>query len=166
MALANPHLPDPLQSEAIVLIDEIELHLHPEWQQRILGDLRRTFPNAQFIVSTHSPAVLTTVAPHHIVHVIATADGVTAEQETGPTFGAKAGDVLAAVMGVKQRPDNPFSQKLASYQTLIADDAGDTPEARNLRKELEQLSGDDPALAAADVEITHRRLMRELAGGQ
>ena len=63
MAQGNPHLDEPLRSEAIVLIDEVELHLHPSWQQRILNDLRRTFPNAQFIVSTHSPQVLTTVEP-------------------------------------------------------------------------------------------------------
>ena len=44
MAQGNPHLNDPLASEAIVLIDEVELHLHPSWQQRILNDLRRTFP--------------------------------------------------------------------------------------------------------------------------
>ena len=67
MAQGNPHLEDPLASEAIVLIDEVELHLHPSWQQRILNDLRRTFPNAQFIVSTHSPQVLTTVEPKNIV---------------------------------------------------------------------------------------------------
>ena len=44
MAQGNPHLDDPLKSEAVVLIDEVELHLHPAWQQRILGDLQRTFP--------------------------------------------------------------------------------------------------------------------------
>ena len=69
MAQGNPHLDDPLQSEAIVLIDEVELHLHPSWQQRILGDLARTFPNTQFIVSTHSPQVLTTVKPECIVEL-------------------------------------------------------------------------------------------------
>ena len=63
MAQGNPHRGDPLACEAIVLIDEIELHLHPAWQQRVLADLRRTFPNTQFIVSTHSPQVLTSV--HH-----------------------------------------------------------------------------------------------------
>ena len=63
MAQGNPHLQDALTSEAIVLIDEVEIHLHPSWQQRILNDLRRTFPNAQFIVSTHSPQVLTTIEP-------------------------------------------------------------------------------------------------------
>ena len=164
MALANPHLPDPLQSEAIVLIDEIELHLHPEWQQRILCDLRRTFPNAQFIVSTHSPQVLTTVEPQHIIHLRATEDGIVAEQETGPTFGAKAGNVLRAVMGVDERPPhNAFTQLLKRYQTLIADNAGETPPALTLRRKLEALSPQDPALAALDVEIQHHRFMRELA---
>ena len=55
MAQGNPHLDDPLASEAVVLIDEVDLHLHPSWQQSILDDLMRTFPNAQLIVSTHSP---------------------------------------------------------------------------------------------------------------
>ena len=63
MAQGNPHLEDPLQSEAVVLIDEVDLHLHPAWQQRVLVDLTRTFPNAQFVVTTHSPQVLTTVKP-------------------------------------------------------------------------------------------------------
>jgi len=163
MSLANPYLPDPLQSEAIVLIDEIELHLHPEWQQRILDDFRRTFPNAQFIVSTHSPQVLSTVEPRHIVHLRATLEGVVAEQETGPTFGAKAGDVLEAVMGVEQRPSNEFSRKLSDYRRLIATDQGETDQARALRRELMALSSGDPALTAADVEIGRRRVMRDLA---
>ena len=162
MALANPHLPDPLQSEAIVLIDEIELHLHPEWQQRILCDLRRTFPNAQFIVSTHSPQVLTTVEPQHIIHLRATEDGIVAEQETGPTYGAKAGNVLRALMGVDERPDNDFTQLLKRYQAMIANGAGETPEAVQMRSELEHLSR-DPQLAALDVEIARRRVMRDIA---
>jgi predicted ATP-binding protein involved in virulence len=66
MAQANPRLEDPLQSEAIVLIDEVDLHLHASWQQTILPDLLRVFPNAQFIVTTHSPQVLTTVEPEQI----------------------------------------------------------------------------------------------------
>ena len=79
MAQGNPHMDDPLQSEAIVLIDEIELHLHPAWQQRILSDLMRTFPNAQFIVSTHSPQVLTTVEPKRIVELYRDGDNIAAE---------------------------------------------------------------------------------------
>lgn len=58
IAMANPNLPDPLEGVGIVLIDEIELHMHPSWQRRILPTLRRTFPNIQFIITTHSPQVL------------------------------------------------------------------------------------------------------------
>jgi predicted ATP-binding protein involved in virulence len=163
MSQANPHLADPLSGEAIILIDEVELHLHPDWQQRLLGDLRRTFPNAQFIVSTHSPQVLTTIEPHHIIRLQATSEGVIAEQETGPTFGAKSGDVLEAVMHVDQRPTNEFTEALAEYRSLIAADHADGQTARALRARLETLSRDDPALAAADVEIARRRVMRDFA---
>ena len=61
MAMANPHLADPLAAEAIVMIDEVDLHLHPAWQQRVVGDLLRTFPNAQFVLSTHSPFVVESI---------------------------------------------------------------------------------------------------------
>jgi len=66
MAQANPHLKNPLNKEAIVLIDEIDLHLHPKWQQTILPDLIQTFPKTQFIVTTHSPQVppISSVAIH------------------------------------------------------------------------------------------------------
>lgn len=58
IAMANPGRENPLQGEGIVLIDEIELHMHPSWQRSVLGILRRTFPNIQFIITTHSPQVL------------------------------------------------------------------------------------------------------------
>lgn len=63
-AMANIHLPDPLVSEAIVMIDEIDLHLHPAWQQRIIGDMLKTFPNTQFIFTTHSPFILEALNNH------------------------------------------------------------------------------------------------------
>ncbi len=163
MAQTNPHLADPLISEAIVLIDEIELHLHPEWQQRILEDLMRTFPGTQFIVSTHSPQVLTTVRPENIIHLRAAANGAVAEQASGPTYGARSGDVLEGEMGVQERPRNPFTEKLHHYQDLIAAGDGEGQEALKVRGELEKLSPADFDLGAADVEIARRRIMRDLA---
>lgn len=65
LAIANPGTP-PLEGKGIVLIDEIELHLHPTWQVRVLSSLRRTFPNVQLVVTTHSPLVLSRVADRHI----------------------------------------------------------------------------------------------------
>jgi predicted ATP-binding protein involved in virulence len=70
MAMANPHLADPLAAEAIVMIDEVDLHLHPAWQQRVVGDLLRTFPNAQFVLSTHSPFVVESINNHLKRHAI------------------------------------------------------------------------------------------------
>jgi len=58
LALANPGLKNPLDGQGIVLIDEIELHMHPLWQRKVLRVLRETFPNIQFIVTTHSPQIL------------------------------------------------------------------------------------------------------------
>ncbi|HEY3295379.1 MAG TPA: AAA family ATPase [bacterium] len=58
LATANPNIKNPLRSEAIVLIDEIDLHLHPAWQWTVIPRLRSTFPNCQFVLSTHSPQIL------------------------------------------------------------------------------------------------------------
>jgi predicted ATP-binding protein involved in virulence len=60
MAQLNPALEDEVSSKTpgVVLIDEIDLHLHPRWQRRVVGDLKRTFPNVQFIVTTHSPFII------------------------------------------------------------------------------------------------------------
>ena len=91
MIQGNPHLDNPLESQAIVLIDEVDLHLHPSWQQRVLPDLIRTFPNAQFIVSTHSPQVLTTVKPEHIAELYREGNGIVAGPANSHTYGAEAG---------------------------------------------------------------------------
>lgn len=61
LTLANPALENPLLGKGIVLIDEIELHMHPSWQRKILSTLKKTFPNVQFIVTTHSPIILSEV---------------------------------------------------------------------------------------------------------
>ncbi len=59
----NPHLvaDAPLKTEGIVLIDEIDMHLHPQWQQVVVGNFQEAFPKIQFIVTTHSPQVLTSI---------------------------------------------------------------------------------------------------------
>jgi len=163
MSQGNPHLDDPLQSEAIVLIDEVELHLHPSWQQRILGDLARTFPNTQFIVSTHSPQVLTTVKPECIVELRREQDGIMASPASDPTYGAEAGYVLATVMGVDERPGgNEFAKQLQRYTDLVADGKGESPEGVRLRRDLAAMSPRDTALERADIEIRRRKLLRNM----
>ena len=64
LSQANPSLDDPLrEGHAVVLIDELDLHLHPKWQRQIVHNLTKTFPRCQFIATTHSPQVIGEV-PH------------------------------------------------------------------------------------------------------
>ena len=58
LAMMNPKLDNPLLGKGIILIDEIDMHLHPQWQRSIIQRLQTTFPNCQFILSTHSPLVI------------------------------------------------------------------------------------------------------------
>jgi predicted ATP-binding protein involved in virulence len=67
LALANPELKNPLLGAGVVLIDELELHLHPQWQREIVEKLRTTFPNIQFIVTTHSPFIVQTLRPDELI---------------------------------------------------------------------------------------------------
>jgi AAA domain, putative AbiEii toxin, Type IV TA system/AAA domain len=67
LSIANPHLDDPsIQAEAVVLIDEIDLHLHPSWQRKIVRSLTTSFPMCQFIATTHSPQIIGEVPPDRI----------------------------------------------------------------------------------------------------
>lgn len=68
MAVLNPMLGDKVLEETsgVVVIDEIDLHLHPKWQQTIISDLNTIFPKIQFIVSSHAPAVINSVRKEQI----------------------------------------------------------------------------------------------------
>lgn len=68
MAVLNPQLGEKVleKTPGIILIDEIDLHLHPEWQQTILNDLQSVFPEVQFIVTSHAPAVIHSAEKEHI----------------------------------------------------------------------------------------------------
>jgi predicted ATP-binding protein involved in virulence len=145
MAQANPPYQEndnPLASEAIILIDEVDLHLHPKWQQHILVNLMETFPNAQFIVTTHSAAVLTTIKPKHIIRLEREND-VIAEQPIS-SYGAESGRLLSEIMDVNERPPaevNEFTRLLEQYYGLIESNEGESEIALQLRLRLNELSG-------------------------
>ncbi|MEN8219843.1 MAG: AAA family ATPase [Pseudomonadota bacterium] len=86
LAIANPDLSNPLEGQAIVLIDEVELHLHPEWQHRVIPKLLETFPNCQFVLTTHSPLVLSHVRCQNIWCLLQSEQGMEAVQPDG-TYG-------------------------------------------------------------------------------
>ena len=58
LAMMNPALDNPLHGDGIILIDEVDMHLHPSWQRNLVQRFTDTFPNCQIILSTHSPLVI------------------------------------------------------------------------------------------------------------
>ncbi|OWK37956.1 AAA family ATPase [Fimbriiglobus ruber] len=157
LALANPPEKtndDPLLSEAILVIDEVDLHLHPSWQQRVIPDLRRTFPNTQLVLTTHSPQVTTTV-PSENLRILSRSQLFAAP---GGTDGAEAQRLLEDVFGVKPRPDVSTAKDLDEYLRLVDTRQWDSDKARSLRARLDDWSrGAEPRLIEADLQIENQK---------
>lgn len=92
LALANPQIDNPLLGEGVVLIDEIELHLHPRWQREVTEKLRTTFPKIQFIATTHSPFVIQSLREGELINL----DGDVDFEPAGRTIE----EVARYIMGV------------------------------------------------------------------
>ena len=120
----------------ILLIDEVDLHLHPRWQQQIVPLLQEAFPNLQIVVTTHSPHVLSSVDKKHI-RVIHLEDGVAhIETPQFQTKGVESSTVLAQIMGVDPVPPVAEADMLRNYTRLIQEYKGETQEALTLRNQL------------------------------
>jgi predicted ATP-binding protein involved in virulence len=153
LAQANPQLDDPLASgEAVILIDEIDLHLHPQWQRKIVGNLERTFPNCQFIATTHSPQVIGEV-PHDRIQMIK--DGRI--YSPNRSFGIDSSRVLEEVMNTDSR-NTAVEVQLGRIAKLIADHRN--ADARSAIEELSQKIGAD------DPEITRARMLLDFMEGE
>lgn len=140
----NPHLGinAARQTEGVVLIDEIEMHLHPGWQQLVLGQLQAAFPKIQFVVTTHSPQVLTSVDASCIrkLRQVQNEQGqseIVVEHVTQQTKGVASSDLLAEIMGVDPIPDLPEARDLSAYHALIQQNLHQGSEGLRLRSALE-----------------------------
>lgn len=115
LAIAQHGLENILLGIGIVLIDEIDLHLHPSWQRNILSALHHTFPNIQFIVTTHSPQVLSNVAKESVFILN---DGKLVA-ETPHTEGRDSNSILFELFGEEKRPIL-YRKKLEGFYDELA----------------------------------------------
>lgn len=150
MALLNPALGKRvLETPGVVLVDEIDLHLHPLWQARILGDLAEIFPNVQFIVTTHAPVVISSV---HARHIRLLNGGERAVTPGGEIYGSDAGRVLTSIMGAPERQQDVQYLFDEFYRVL---DEGDFKEAQRLLDELaERIGTDDTEFVGAQTSLS------------
>ena len=129
----NPHLKNPpKETSGIILIDEIDMHLHPKWQQTVLTDMRKAFPKMQFIVTTHSPQVLSTVKREQI-RILGDNTVVTPSSHS---FGEDSSVLLAEIMGISPLPPLEIVEKRKEYQRVVEDREYDSQRAKALREEL------------------------------
>ncbi len=150
LCLANPYSDNPLHGQGIVLIDEVDLHLHPRWQRKVLVQLQATFPNIQWVVATHSPTLLTHLEQAKLYRVL---DG-----KVSPLrhfMGMDIRDIYYELYGIEARPPK-WKKQIDELYNLI--DNEETEAASQKLKELsETLSDDDPVIieAKTSLELMH-----------
>jgi predicted ATP-binding protein involved in virulence len=153
LAVTYPNSADPLKEAGLVLIDEIELHLHPAWQRIIIQRLTQTFPGCQFIVTTHSPQVLSNVQPE-CIHVLALEDDNVVVKRPERSYGRDSNRILEDIMGVTKRPPEIEARILELFR-VIHD--GELAQAKGIIQDLASEIGiDEPELIRAASTI-HRR---------
>lgn len=108
--------------QGIILIDEIELHLHPEWQEKIVDILLNVFPKAQFFASTHSPHVIQTAKPKQIIALSLDNKSVIQRDLPNTDFGFQGWtieEVLIDVMGMTNIRTEIFKKLIAQFDIAI-----------------------------------------------
>ena len=153
LAQANPEMNDPAaEAEAVVLIDEIELHLHPGWQRRIVKNLSETFPKCQFIATTHSPQVIGEVE-HDRIHIID--DGRV--YSPAHSFGVDSSRVLEEIMDTDPRTKSVKDLLSQISRTIGRDRYSD---ARRLLDDLSNRVGEN------DPEVTRIAILLDFLEGE
>jgi predicted ATP-binding protein involved in virulence len=160
----NPHLGGAAARETagVVLIDEIDMHLHPRWQQVVVGQLQQAFPRIQFVATTHSPQVISSV-PSENIRILH--EGGVHLAPPG-TEGAESARILKRVFLVDPRPqENQATKELNEYLQLVYSDEWASPRAIELRSLLDaRYQGEEPALTEADLYIENREWEKSIEG--
>ncbi|ATM95516.1 putative ATP binding protein SugR [Yersinia frederiksenii] len=147
---------DPFSGQGIVFIDEIELHLHPSWQQSLLSKLKKTFPNVKIIATTHSPNILNTVEEQAIRKIKVKNNRFYIEIPAF-SYGAESSQVQNDIQDVAARPDVEPVQNLARFRKMMKNNQYDTPEAQALLKKiLEWGDAHDPDVTKLKIDLELR----------
>lgn len=149
LAMMNPGLENPLKGAGVIMIDEVDLHLHPQWQRTLIHQLTETFPNCQFILTTHSPLVISDTKDV-LCYVL---DDGELEERNG-LYGLDANQVLLSVMNTDIR-NSDVQSRLDCLLELLQDKK--LKEAKAL---FEELSKDLPPghIELAKAELLIRKL--------
>jgi len=162
LAQAHPNWENPLDAPGILLIDEIELHLHPKWQQTVIGNLKAVFPNTQLILATHSPQVLTTVKAENTYCL---RHNMVRHPSMNPYAKASL-DALEGIMGVAGAPPSVgLTAAFDEYKALVGRKEHASARALELRRQLEaEWGAEDDSLKTLDVIIRKNEILSKTKG--
>lgn len=151
LSQANPGLDDPVKDGVgIVLIDEIDMHMHPLWQRRLVPLLTETFRSCQFIATSHSPQVIGETQPSKVI-LLKYFDGRVVPQPCGQAYGLDTSYVLEQIM---ETPSRPVPVRAAIDEVENALEEADLELARKSLAKLRKLQhGDDPTTVGFEAEI-------------
>ena len=158
MAVLNPQLSERvlLETDGIVLLDEVDLHLHPAWQQRVINDLTSIFPKVQFIVTTHAPAVIHSVKSENLM-ILKDSQLISAGSQV---YGKEVNAVLNEIMGVTERPPE-VSKLFENFYVQLAEKKFEL--AEHILDQIDKLRDyHDPEVAGCRVKLKLERIR----GGQ
>lgn len=154
LTIANPCRDNPLEGEGVVLIDEIELHMHPSWQRKILKKLKKVFPNIQFIVTTHSPVVLSEVDDNYDLYYIKMEEGKSTAVQMDRLDGYDANMIMEEFMGTPSQNEST-TELIHSIYVLINEGRYDKAE-ENIQKLVRITSENHPDVITARMQIKRR----------
>jgi len=152
LSLLNTDKDNPLHGEGVVLIDEIDLHLHPRWQRSVVASLERTFPNCQFIITTHSPQVVGELLPEAVLLL---RDGEFLGHPQA-SYGLSSGQVLDEIMGATSRTPDVLQQLEVIFSSL---ERGELSLARQLISKLKADAPSVPELAGAEALLRRKEVL-------
>ena len=139
-----PDSPNPLAEPAVVLVDEIDLHLHPKWQRTLMGYLSERFPNTQFIATAHSPLVVQAAQDANIVLLRREGDHVVIENNMEAVRNWRVDQILTSDLFGLESARPPETDKLLAERTKILSKAKLTKKDRERLKKLEEEIGSLP----------------------
>ncbi|MDD4967961.1 MAG: AAA family ATPase [Paludibacter sp.] len=155
LAIANPTSNHPLHGEGIILIDEIDLHLHPSWQRLIISQLTKVFPNCQFIITTHSPQVISQVQSESLF-LLKNKNNELSYSKALESYGMNTDRILEDLLDVDARPSKEKKELHKIFQ-LIQENK--IEEAKSKIITLKNLIGEDPELVKASVLIKRKEII-------
>lgn len=156
LSIANPNLSNPLDGEAIVLIDEIDLHLHPKWQRMVIEKFPSVFTKCQFIMTTHSPHIITHTRAENLFRLKQIDMKVTCEKPI-ESYGKNVDRILEDLMGLDTTRPNGVKKYFDEIYDLI--DKNDFALAKEKIISLKNDIGEDSDLLKAELLIRRKEVI-------